>query len=59
MSLPQVIDTPPVWDTLEDDGERFEFAQYVVNTAPEDRTEISPSDAEDALAWMSEQGDVG
>ena len=40
------------WDSLETDWERFEFAQYIVNTPPEDRSEISDADAGAALAWM-------
>lgn len=40
------------FDALEDDDARFEFAQYVINTPPQDRPEISEEDAAAALAWM-------
>ncbi|BAN04406.1 hypothetical protein YM304_40920 [Ilumatobacter coccineus YM16-304] len=42
-------------DALESDGERFEFARYIVNTAPDVRTKISESDAAAALDWMRRQ----
>lgn len=43
------------FDALKDDDARFEYAQYIVNTAPKDRPEISESDAKDALDWMAAQ----
>lgn len=44
-----------VWDTIEDDWERFEFASYIVNTPADQRKEISPEDATAALAWLEAQ----
>lgn len=43
------------FDALETDDEKFEFAQYVVNTPPEDRPEVSEADAALALQWMESQ----
>lgn len=41
--------------TLTDDDAKFEYAQYVINTPPEDRPEISEDDAKAALDWMESQ----
>lgn len=38
--------------SLSDDDERFEYAQYIVNTPEEDRPEISKEDADAALEWL-------
>lgn len=40
------------FDSLQDDDERWEYAQYIVNTPEEDRPEISDADAEAALNWL-------
>lgn len=48
-------DKVDAFETIEDDFDRFEFAMYIVNTPPEERPEVSESDAEEALAWLQEQ----
>jgi hypothetical protein len=40
------------FDDLQDDDERWEYAQYIVNTPEEERPEISKEDAEAALEWL-------
>lgn len=40
-----------VWDTLEDDDERFEYVQYIINTPEEDRPELTDEDVQAALNW--------
>lgn len=40
------------FNSLTSDDERWEYAQYIVNTPAEDRPEISEEDAEAALAWL-------
>jgi len=40
------------FDNLQDDDERWEYAQYIVNTPAEDRPEISEENAAAALDWL-------
>ena len=40
------------FDNLQDDDERWEYAQYIVNTPEEERPEISKEDAQAALEWL-------
>ena len=55
MTEPLITTTEDVdWDLLTEDDDRFEYASYVVNTAPEDRPEISEVSAKAALAWISD-----
>lgn len=42
------------FDSLEDDFERFEYAQYIINTTPEERPEVSKESEEAALKWMED-----
>jgi hypothetical protein len=51
-NLPPVMIEDVQFGALETDDERFEFAQYIVNTAPKDRPEISDANAKEALSWM-------
>ena len=48
-------DKVDAFDTIEDEFDRFEFAMYIVNTAPEDRPEVSEEDALEALDWLATQ----
>lgn len=50
MSEPIILN-PVQFEACEDDHERFEFAQYIVNTPPEDRPEVTEADAQEALDW--------
>lgn len=49
---PMTDDSSLDFYNLEDDDERFEYAQYIINTPEEDRPEISKENAEAALEWL-------
>jgi hypothetical protein len=52
VSSPLTDDAELEFYSLSDDDERFEYAQYIVNTPEEDRPEISKEDAAAALDWL-------
>lgn len=51
------IDSPVRFSDCETDEQRFEFAQYIVNTPASDRPEVSDEEAAAALSWMRGRGE--
>ena len=49
---PMTDDGALEFNSIEDDDERWEYAQYIINTPEEDRPEISAEDAAAALEWL-------
>jgi hypothetical protein len=42
------------FESLTTDRERFEYSQYIVNTPPKDRPELTEDNAKAALSWAED-----